>query len=71
MMMKKLMIGMVVLFCMAFTTQEEKKVTITFTLEEVQTVYDALGELPAKKSEGLRARIAFEANRQLDTTKKK
>ena len=56
----------------SFTTQNEKKVTLSFTLEEVQTIYDALGELPAKKVEALRMKIATETNKQLaDTIKKK
>ena len=56
----------------SFTTQKEKKITLTFSLEEVQTIYDALGELPAKKVEALRIKIATETNRQLnDSTKKK
>jgi len=57
---------------MSFNTQQAKTVTLTFTIEEVQMIYDALGELPAKKVEGLRNKIVIESNRQLsDTTKKK
>ena len=41
----------------SFTTQTEKKITLSFSLEEVQTIYDALGELPAKKVEALRIKI--------------
>ena len=56
----------------SFTTQTEKKITLTFSLEEVQTIYDALGELPAKRVEALRMKIATETNKQLaDTIKKK
>ena len=56
----------------SFTTPAEKKITLSFSLEEVQTIYDALGELPAKKSEALRMKIATETNKQLaDTIKKK
>ena len=56
----------------SFTTQAEKKITLSFSLEEVQTIYDALGELPAKKVEALRMKIATETNKQLaDTIKKK
>jgi hypothetical protein len=70
--MKKLIIAFAAIFLMSFGTQADKKVTITFTLEEVQLVYDALGELPAKKVEGLRGKIYMEASKQLsDTTKKK
>lgn len=68
----KLLITAVVFTLLSFGTQEQKKVNLSFTVEEVQLIYDALGELPAKKVETLRARIAYEANRQLaDTTKKK
>ena len=70
--MKKLFILLFAFVLFSFNTQNEKKVTITFSVEEIQTVYDALGELPAKKVEALRMRIALEANRQLaDTTIKK
>jgi len=69
--MKKVIIALFAFSLFSFRLQDEKKITITFSLEEMQLVYDALGELPAKKVEGLRAKIAFEANRQLDTTKKK
>jgi len=70
--MKKLIIAIFALSLFSFTTQEEKKVTITFTLDEVQTIYDALGELPAKKVESLRLRLIVETNKQLaDTVKPK
>ena len=69
--MKKLIL-ILVLGLFAFTTQDERKVTITFTVDELQLVYDALGELPAKKVEPLRAKIIYETQRQLsDTIKKK
>ena len=56
---------------MSFNTQQPKNVTITFSVDEVQIIYDALGELPAKKVETIRSKIVYEANRQLDTTSKK
>jgi len=69
--MKKLLI-LLAFGLFSFTTQDERKVTITFTVDELQLVYDALGELPAKKVENLRAKIIYETQRQLaDTTKKK
>lgn len=68
----RIVIIAVALTLLSFGTQSEKKVNLSFTLEEVQLIYDALGELPAKKVETLRLRIAQEANKQLaDTTKKK
>lgn len=69
--MIKVILALAILL-MSFGTQQPKTVSITFTVEEIQLVYDALGELPAKKVEVLRARIVSEANRQLnDTTRKK
>lgn len=49
----------------------QKKFKFEFTPEETQLIYDALGELPAKKVESLRLKILMEAQRQLDTTNKK
>ena len=70
--MKKLLLLLTLIGSLSFTTQEPKTVTLTFTLDEVQIIYDALGELPAKKVEAIRGKIYMEANRQLsDTTKKK
>lgn len=70
--MTKILIIAIALCLLSFGTQVEKKVNLSFTVEEVQLIYDALGELPAKRVETLRAKIAYEANRQLaDTTKKK
>lgn len=68
----KLLITALGLTLLSFGTQQPKVVTMSFTIEEIQVIYEALGELPAKKVEVLRARIVNEANRQLaDTTKKK
>jgi hypothetical protein len=36
-----------------------------FTLEEVNVIFEGLGELPAKKSEGLRAKIYQTAQEQM------
>lgn len=75
--MKNLLIILTVMFALmlsAFQSAKkpvEKGITITFTLDEINTVYNALGELPAKTSEALRAKIAFEYQKQTDTTKKK
>ena len=69
--MKKLLI-LLAFGLFSFTTQDDRKITITFTVDELQLVYDALGELPAKKVENLRAKIIYETQRQLsDTTGKK
>lgn len=70
--MKKILFLLSVITLLSFNTQEPKTVTLTFTVEELQIVYDALGELPAKKVETIRYKIFTEANRQLaDTIKKK
>lgn len=70
--MKKTFILLALIGLLSFTTQQPKTVTITFTVDELQLVYDALGELPAKKVDALRGLIIREADRQLaDTTKKK
>ena len=64
--MKKSLIVIAAIGLLSFTTQEEKKVTITLTVEEVNLVYAALGELPAKTTEQLRYKIAMEAQKQLN-----
>jgi len=70
--MKKALLVFTLFASLSFKTQEPKQVVISFTVEELQVVYDALGELPAKKVETIRYKIFTEANRQLsDTIKKK
>ena len=70
--MKRLILLLTVFASFSFNTQEPKQVVIAFTVEELQTVYDALGELPAKKVEAIRFKIFTEASKQLaDTIKKK
>lgn len=63
--MKKLLL-IAAMGLMAFTTQQEKTVTLTLTVEEVNLIYAGLGELPAKISEPLRYKIASEAQKQLN-----
>ena len=50
--------------------QQQKTYTITLTAQETQVVYDALGELPAKTSESIRAKIAQQVTSQNQTDKK-
>ena len=70
--MRKTFLLLSIIGLLSFNTQQPKTVTLTFTLDEVQMIYDALGELPAKKVEALRNKIVIESNRQLaDTTKNK
>ena len=55
---------MAVIGLLSFTTQEPKTYTLTLTAEETQVVYSALGELPAKATEGIRMKIAQQVNEQ-------
>jgi hypothetical protein len=42
-----------------------------FTSEEAQIIFDALGELPSKKVEGIRYKMMMTVQAQSDTTKAK
>ena len=53
---------------MSFTIREQKTYKLDLSTQEVQIIYDALGEMPAKTSEGIRAKIAKQVNEQ-NTTK--
>jgi hypothetical protein len=59
-----------VMALMSFTlrVQQAKVYKLELTTQEVQIIYDALGEMPAKTSEGIRAKIAKQVNEQ-NTTK--
>jgi hypothetical protein len=46
-----------------------KTFTIELTPDEVQVVYDALGELPAKKVEVIRLKIVQQVNKQNEQSK--
>lgn len=49
----------------AFTAPNQTRTyKIELTSQEVQVVYDALGELPAKVSEGIRAKVAKQVGEQ-------
>ena len=49
----------------AFTMpQQQKTYKLELTTQEVQVIYDALGELPAKVSEGIRAKVAKQVGEQ-------
>lgn len=70
--MAKCILILIVSLCMSFqTAPSQKKLKFEFTVEETQLIYDALGELPAKKVENLRLKILMDSQRQLDTTNKK
>jgi hypothetical protein len=55
----------------AWGTKQQKTYTLTLTAQETQIVFDALGELPAKTSESIRAKIAQQVTSQNQTTDKK
>lgn len=64
--MKKLLLTFSLFALFGFTTQETKTIKLELTVEEVNLVFEGLGELPAKKSEGLRAKIYEEAKKQME-----
>lgn len=65
--MKKSLFALSILSLMSFKTQEEPKtVKLELSVEEVNIIFEGLGELPAKKSEGLRAKLYQEAKKQLE-----
>lgn len=49
---------------MAFTMPQQKTYKLELTTQDVQVIYDALGELPAKVSEGIRAKVAKQVGEQ-------
>jgi hypothetical protein len=55
-----------VIALMSFTlgVQQAKTYKLELTTQEVQVIYDALGELPAKVSEGIRAKVAKQVGEQ-------
>lgn len=71
--MKKLILPLIAFLLFSFDVKNgdaDKTVTITFSVPEIEAVYSALGKLPAEQVETLRAKILFEANRQLSDTNK-
>lgn len=62
--MKKVVTIFAIIAMMAFTPQETKNYKLEFTAEETQIIFDALGELPAKKSELIRAKIIKQVTAQ-------
>jgi len=69
--MKKATALIAIIALMAFAPSEQPKTyKLDFTAEEVQTIYDALGELPAKKSEVIRFKLVQQINEQNKTEKK-
>jgi len=59
-----LLIFSLVVCSIAFTMPQQKTYKLELTTQEVQVIYDALGELPAKVSEGIRAKVAKQVGEQ-------
>ncbi len=65
--MKHLFITFCLFALMSFKTQDEPKtIKLELSVDEVNLIFEGLGELPAKKSEALRAKIYSEAKKQLE-----
>jgi len=52
---------------LSFTPVQQKTVKLELTLEELNIVIEALGELPAKKSTAVLNKIVLSATEQLKT----
>jgi hypothetical protein len=59
-----LLIFSLIICSIAFTMPQQKTYKLELTTQEVQVIYDALGELPAKVSEGIRAKVAKQVQEQ-------
>jgi hypothetical protein len=62
--MKKL-IALAAITLLSFTPVQQKTVKLDLTVEEVNVILDALGEMPAKKSTALINKIMLTATEQL------
>jgi hypothetical protein len=70
--MKKTVVILAAFFMMAFMpAQEPKTYTLEFTAYEVNIIYEALGELPAKREEVIRFKIVQQVNAANEPMKKK
>jgi VanZ family protein len=58
-----------IIICFGFGTQP-KNYKLDLSAQEIQVIYDALGELPAKTSEQIRAKIAKQVTEQNQNTNK-
>jgi hypothetical protein len=63
-MMKKLT-AIAAITLLSFAPVQTKTVKLDLTVEEVNVILDALGEMPAKKSTALINKIMLSANEQL------
>ena len=67
--MKKALTLIAIMALMSFQPAP-KSYKLELTAQELQVVYDALGELPAKTSEAIRMKIVSQVNQQNTTDKK-
>ena len=62
--MKKLIALSIIFILTSFSQPKPKTYTLNVSAQEAQLIYDALGELPAKVSEGIRMKIAQQITEQ-------
>jgi hypothetical protein len=67
--MKRTLAILAILTLASFQPTPPKTFMLELTPDEVQVVYDALGELPAKKVEVIRLKIVQQVNKQNEQTK--
>jgi hypothetical protein len=67
--MKRILATICIIALLAFAPP--KTFHFEFTPEEAQIIFDALGELPSKKVEGIRYKMMMTVQAQSDTTKAK
>jgi hypothetical protein len=67
--MKRILATICIIALLAFSPP--KTFHFEFTPEETQIIFDALGELPSKKVEGIRYKMMMTVQAQSDTTKVK
>jgi hypothetical protein len=67
--MKRILATICIIALLAFAPP--KTFHFEFTPEEAQIIFDALGELPSKKVEGIRYKMMQSVAAQSDTTKAK
>jgi hypothetical protein len=61
----KRIIALAAVTLLSFTPVQQKTVKLDLTVEEVNVILDALGEMPAKKSTALINKIMLTATEQL------
>jgi hypothetical protein len=61
----KRLIALAAITLLSFTPAQQKTVKLELTVEELNVVIEALGELPAKKSTAVLNKIVYSATEQL------